>query len=159
MTTFPAPSTTRVFVGGLGLVAEYIASEALYPGDLVEFTNADADDKTIKPCTVDSEEAIGFAIITPNMTLTTGVLTGGKMTQAFVAEDSVKVVKGDAYVMARIAPEQEVTRGALLQPAASGELKLWETGTDTAGNIVAQALDDLTASSDMQWLLVNVRIN
>ena len=159
MTQWPKPSSTCILVGGEPLKAEYESSGVIMPGDLVEFTNIDAADKTIKACGADSLAAIGFAIITPNINPTTGVLTGGKVGQAFAAYDSVKVVKGDCFLMARLVGEEDVERGELLGPAAAGTLQVWEPGTDESMLVVAQAMEDQPPDSDTTYVLVNCRIN
>lgn len=157
MTHWPRPSATCILVGGEPLEAEYIASEAIVPGDLVEFTRADFEDKEIKPCTADSDFAIGFAVLTPNIDVTTGAMRGAKPSQAWAAGDSVKVVKGDCFVMAWVvAGEYEM--GELLVPAASGELAAAECDTDNPCQIVAQVYEDVDNTAAAA-ILVNVRIN
>ena len=157
MTQWPKPSSTCILVGGEPLKAEYESSGVIYPGDVVEFTNADATDKTIKACTDDSLAAIGFAIITPNIS-STGTLTGGKVGQAFAAGDAVKVVKGDCFLMARLKAEEDMERGELLAPAGSGTIKVWEVGTDESMMVVAQAMEDQAPDSDITYVLVDCRI-
>jgi hypothetical protein len=157
MVVWPKPSSTCILVGGEPLKAEYISSGVIYPGDVVEFTNAGAADKTIKACTDDSLAAIGFAIITPNIS-STGTLTGGKVGQAFAAGDSVKVVKGDCFVMARLKIEEDMERGELLAPAGTGTVKVWEPGTDESMMVVAQAMEDQAPDSDLTYVLVDCRI-
>ena len=157
MTQWPKPSSTCILVGGEPLKAEYESSGVIYPGDVVEFTNADADDKTIKACTDDSLAAIGFAIITPNIS-STGTLTGGKVGQAFAEGDAVKVVKGDCFLMARLKIEEDVERGELLGPAGTGYVKVWEPGTDNSLLVVAQAMEDQASDSAVTYVLVDCRI-
>ena len=159
MTQWPKPSSTCILVGGEPLIAEYEAYGEIYPGDLVKFRNASAADKTITVCAADDTAAIGFALITPNMNTTTGALTGAKRDQAFEAGDSVKVAKGDCFLMARLAPSQDIDRGEMLQPADSGELKAYECGTDEACQLVAQSMEDVVSVTVFQWILVNCRIN
>ncbi len=155
MAQWPKASTTCIIVGGEPLEFEMEASAALYPGDCVIFTGAN----TIGPAGADAIDAIGFAVITPNLNLTTGALEGGKRDQAFASGNAVKVVKGDVFIMARLAPAQTITRGEMLQPADSGELKAYECGTDNACQLVAQAFEAVTSVTLFQWILVNVRIN
>ena len=157
MTQWPKPSSTCILVGGEPLKAEYEAASGIYPGDVVEFNNADATDKTIKACTDDSLAAIGIAIITPNIG-STGTLTGGKVGQAFVAGDAVKVVKGDCFVMLRLKIEEAVERGELLCPAGAGTVKVWEPGTDNALLVVAQAMEDQASDSAITYVLADCRI-
>lgn len=155
MTQWPRPSATCILVGGEPLIAEYEAYEAIMPGDCVEFAGVDL----IKSCDADDTTAIGFAIITPNLNTTTGALQGAKRDQAWAEGDSVKVAKGDCFLMARLAPNQTITRGEMLQPAASGELKEYVCGTDEACQLVAQAMEAVTSVTLFQWILVNCRIN
>jgi len=157
MTQWPKPSSTCILVGGEPLKAEYEAASEIYPGDVVEFNNSDAADKTIKQCTADSLAAIGFAIITPNIS-STGTLTGGKVGQAFVAGDAVKVVKGDCFVMARLKAEEDMERGELLGPAGTGTVAVWEIGTDNPMLVVAQAMEDQAPDSAVTMVLVDCRI-
>ncbi len=160
MTTWPKPSSTCILVGGEPLKAEYKSAGVIYPGDLVEFNDpSDAADKTIKACTANSLAAIGFAIITPNINPSSGALTGGKVGQAFAAEDSVKVVKGDCFLMARLLAEEDMERGELLGPGGTGTLAVWEPGTDNPMLVVAQAMEDQAPDSDDTYVLVNCRIN
>ncbi len=157
MTQWPKPSSTCILVGGEPLKAEYESSGVIYPGDVVEFTNAAATDKSIKACTDDSLAAIGFAIITPNIS-STGTLRGGKVGQAFAEGDSVKVVKGDCFVMARLKIGEDMERGELLAPAGAGTVKVWEPGTDESMMVVAQAMEDQAPDSAVTYVLVDCRI-
>ena len=158
MTQWPKPSSTCILVGGEPLKAEYESAGVIYPGDVVEFNDpADATDKTIKACADDSLAAIGFAIITPNISAT-GTLTGGKVGQAFAEGDAVKVVKGDCFVMARLKIEEDMERGELLAPAGSGTIKVWEPGTDESMMVVAQAMEDQAPDSALTYVLVDCRI-
>ncbi len=155
MTQWPKASNTCIIVGGEPLEFEMEASEAIMPGDCVIFSGVN----TIAPAGDAVTDAIGFAVITPNMNITTGALEGGKRTDAFVAGNAVKVVKGDVFIMARLAPAQTISRGEMLQPASSGELKAYQCGTDNACQLVAQAFQAVTTVTLFQWILVNVRIN
>ena len=158
MTQWPKPSSTCILVGGEPLKAEYESAGVIYPGDVVEFNDpTTATDKTIKACTADSLAAIGFAIITPNIS-STGTLTGGKVGQAFAAGDAVKVVKGDCFLMARLLGEEDMERGELLGPAAAGTLQVWEIGTDNPVQVVAQAMEDQAPDSAITYVLVDCRI-
>lgn len=157
MTQWPKPSSTCILVGGEPLKAEYESAGVIYPGDVVEFNNSDENDKTIKACTDDSLAAIGFAIITPNIS-STGTLTGGKVGQAFAAGDAVKVVKGDCFVMTRLKIEEDMERGEMLAPAGSGTVKVWEPNTDNPIMVVAQAMEDQAPDSALTYVLVDCRI-
>jgi len=136
------------------MIEEFEASEAISPGDLVEFTNASVFDKTIKPGTVGSSAIIGVADITADNT----ALRGGKRTSAYAAGDVVKVIKGVINVMLRLAAAEDIDRGEMLMPAASGEVKAYNCATETSCTLVAQSLEDKVGYTAFTWILVELKI-
>jgi len=136
------------------MIEEFEASEEIYPGDLVEFTNADALDKTIKPGTNDSVAIIGVA----DISVDNKALRGGKRASAYAAKDVVKVIKGPINVMLRLAGSQDIDRGEMLQPAASGEVKAYQCDTDNPCQLVAQSLEDVVTYTAASWVLVELKI-
>ncbi len=154
MPTWPFPSTNSILVGGYPHIEDFEASESIFPGDLVEFTNASAADTTIKPGVVDSNAIIGVADISVDNT----ALRGGKRASAYAASDVVKVIKGVINVMLRLAANQDIDRGEMLQPAASGEVKAFECGTDNACQLIAQSLEDVITYTDAGWILVEFKL-
>jgi len=154
MPVWPVASDNSIFVGGLPMIEDYEASEEIYPGDLVEFTNADANDKTIKPGTNDSVAIIGVADISVDNI----ALRGGKRSSAYAAKDVVKVIKGPINVMLRLAGSQDIDRGEMLGPAASGEVKEYECVTDTPCQLIAQSLEDVVTYTAASWVLVELKI-
>lgn len=154
MTVWPLASTHSILVGGEPHIEEFEASEEIFPGDLVEFTNASAADKTIKPAVVDSAAVIGVADISVDNI----GLRGGKRASAYAQYDVVKVIKGTINVMLRLAGSQDIDRGEMLQPAASGEVKAYECGTDNACQLIAQSLEDVITYTDASWVLVEFKL-
>ena len=154
MPVWPVASTHSIFVGGLPLIEEFEAASEIFPGDLVEFNNADANDKTIKAGTNDSAAIIGVADITAD----NKALRGGKRASAYAAEDVVKVIKGPINVMLRLAAAQDIARGEMLQPAASGEVKAYQCDTDNPCQLVAQSLEDVVTYTDASWVLVEFKL-
>ena len=154
MTVWPLASTHSIFVGGYPHIEEFEASEEIFPGDLVEFTNAGPLDKTVKAGTVDSAAIIGVA----DLSIDNIALRGGKRTAAYAAGDVVKVIKGVINVMLRLAATQDIDRGEMLQPAASGEVKAYECGTDNACQLIAQSLEDVVTYTDASWVLVEFKL-
>lgn len=154
MPVWPVASNNSIFVGGLPLIEEFEAASEIYPGDLVEFQNDDANDKRIKAGTNDSNAIIGVADITAD----NKALRGGKRSSAYAAEDVVKVIKGPINVMLRLAANQDIDRGDMLQPAASGEAKEYQCGTDNACQLVAQSLEDVVTYTAAGWVLVEFKL-
>ena len=154
MTVWPLASTHSILVGGMPHIEEFEASAEIFPGDLVEFTNAGALDKTIKAAVVDSVAVIGVADISVDNI----GLRGGKRASAYAAKDVVKVIKGTINVMLRLAGSQDIDRGEMLQPAASGEVKAYECGTDNACQLIAQSLEDVVTYTDASWVLVEFKL-
>lgn len=155
MTQWPMAKTTIIFVSGIGTVTEYEAYDGnILPGDAVKFQARGI----IQVCSVDDADCIGFALITPNMSKTTGALSGGKRSSAFATGDAVKVVKGPVFIMARLAPSQTIVRGQYLQCANSGELSAYECVTDNVCQRVARAEMSVTSVTLFQWILVNVQV-
>jgi len=154
MPVWPVASTHSIFVGGLPLIEEFEAASEIFPGDLVEFNNADANDKRIKAGANDSVAIIGVADITAANT----ALRGGKRASAYASEDVVKVLKGPINVMLRLAADQDIDRGEMLQPAASGEVKAYQCETDNPCQLVAQSLEDVVTYTDASWVLVEFKL-
>ena len=120
----------------------------------MQFTNADVLDKTIKPAVVDSSSVIGVA----DISIDNKALRGGKRTSAYAQYDVVKVIKGTINVMLRLAGAEDIDRGEMLQPAASGEVKAYVCGTDNACQLIAQSLEDKVNYTDMTWILVEFKL-
>ena len=136
------------------MIEEYEASAEIFPGDLVEFTNADVLDKTIKAGTNNSNAIIGVADISvDNINL-----RGGKRTSAYAAGDVVKVIKGVINVMLRLAAAEDIDRGEMLMPAASGEVKAYNCSTENSCTLVAQSLEDKVNYTLATWILVELKI-
>ena len=136
------------------MIEEYEASEEIFPGDLVEFTNADVLDKTVKAGTNNSNAIIGVADISvDNINL-----RGGKRTSAYAAGDVVKVIKGVINVMLRLAAAEDIDRGEMLMPAASGEVKAYNCSTENSCTLVAQSLEDKVNYTLATWILVELKI-
>lgn len=154
MTVWPLASTNSIFVGGHPHIEEFEASADIFPGDLVVFTNASALDKTIKVAEADAVDVIGVADISVDNI----ALRGGKRSSKYEAEDVVKVIKGVINVMLRLAANQDIDRGEMLQPAASGEVKAYECGTDNACQLIAQSLEDVITYTDAGWVLVEFKL-
>jgi len=154
MPVWPVASTHSIFVGGLPHIEEFEAASEIYPGDLVEFNNADALDKTIKAGTNDSVAIIGVADISVDNI----ALRGGKRASAYAAGDVVKVIKGTINVMLRLAGVQDIARGEMLGPAASGEVKAYECVTDNPCQLIAQSLEDVVTYTAAGWVLVELKI-
>ena len=147
MTQYPVPTTHSILVGGLPLFMEFEAAtaSAILAGDLVQFNNAPADCK-IKEGAADSEEIIGVANIHP-----VGAATpprGGNRTTAFAAGDQVEVFRGPCTVMLRIATSEEIQCGEFVQPAASGEVKAYQCGTDNDCQRIAQSLETIAQDTE-----------
>ncbi len=155
MPVWPVASANSIFVGGSAIVIEeFEASEAILPGDLVEFTNADALDKTIKPAVVNSSAVIGVA----DISVDNKALRGGKRTSAYAQYDVVKVIKGPINVMLRLAGGQDIDRGEMLMPAASGEVKAYNCATETSCTLIAQSLEDKVNYTDVEFILVEFKL-
>lgn len=154
MTVWPLASTHSILVGGHPHIEEFEAAGDIFPGDLVEFNNATAADKTIKAAVVDSTAVIGVADISVDNI----ALRGGKRASKYEQYDVVKVIKGVINVMLRLAPSQDIDRGEMLQPAASGEVKAYECGTDNACQLIAQSLEDVVTYTDADWVLVEFKL-
>lgn len=155
MPVWPVASTHSIFVGGSGIVIEeFEASEEIYPGNLVEFTNADVYDKTIKPAVVNSNAVIGVA----DISVDNKALRGGKRASAYAAEDVVKVIKGPINVMLRLKGAEDIDRGEMLMPAASGEVKAYNCATENPCTLVGQSLEDKVNYTDQTWILVELKI-
>ncbi len=154
MPVWPVAADNAIFVGGLPVIEDFEASAEIYPGDLVEFTNADALDKTIKAATVNSSSVIGVADISIDNT----ALRGGKRTLPYAAEDVVKVLKGPINVMLRLAAAEDIDRGEMLMPAASGEVKSYNCATETSCTLIAQSLEDKVNYTDQTWILVEFKL-
>ncbi|KKM00413.1 hypothetical protein LCGC14_1804670 [marine sediment metagenome] len=155
MPVWPVASANSIFVGGAGIVIEeFEASEEIYPGDLVEFTNADALDKTIKPAVVNSSAVLGVADISVH----NKDLRGGKRTLPYAAGDVVKMIKGPINVMLRLAGGQDIDRGEMLMPAASGEVKAYNCATETSCTLIAQSLEDKVNYTDVEFILVEFKL-
>lgn len=136
------------------MIEEYEASAEIFPGDLVEFTNADVLDKTVKAGTNNSNAIIGVADISvDNINL-----RGGKRTSAYAAGDVVKVIKGVINVMLRLAAAEDIDRGEMLMPAASGEVKAYNCSTENSCTLVAQSLEDKVNYTLATWILVELKI-
>ncbi len=155
MPVWPVASANSIFVGGSGIVIEeFEASEAIYPGDLVEFTNADALDKTIKPAVVNSSAVLGVA----DISIDNKDLRGGKRTLPYAALDVVKVIKGPINAMLRLAGGEDIDRGEMLMPAASGEVKAYNCATETSCTLIAQSLEDKVNYTDVEFILVEFKL-
>jgi len=154
MTVWPLASTHSILVGGEPHIEEFEASEEIFPGDLVEFTNASALDKTIKPAVVNSSAVIGVA----DISIDNKALRGGKRTSAYAAKDVVKVIKGTINVMLRLAAAEDIDRGEMLMPAASGEVKAYNCATETSCTLIAQSLEDKVNYTDQTWILVEFKL-
>jgi len=154
MPVWPVASTNSILVGGQPHIEEFEASEEIYPGDLVEFTNADVYDKTVKPAVVNSSAVIGVA----DISVDNKDLRGGKRTSAYAAKDVVKVIKGTINVMLRLAGGQDIDRGEMLMPAASGEVKAYNCATETSCTLIAQSLEDVIGYTDQTWILVEFKL-
>ena len=136
------------------MIEEYEASAEIFPGDLVEFTNADVLDNTVKAGTNNSNAIIGVADISvDNINL-----RGGKRTSAYAAGDVVKVIKGVINVMLRLAAAEDIDRGEMLMPAASGEVKAYNCSTENPCTLVAQSLEDKVNYTLATWILVELKI-
>lgn len=156
MTVWPLASTHSILVGGEPHIEEFEAAigSEIFPGDLVEFNNVDVYDKTIKEAVVDSSAVIGVADISVDNI----GLRGGKRASHYNAGDVVKVIKGTINVMLRLTGAQDIDRGEMLQPAASGEVKAYECGTDNACQLIAQSLEDKIGYTDQTWILVEFKL-
>uniref|UniRef100_A0A6M3LY15 Uncharacterized protein n=1 Tax=viral metagenome TaxID=1070528 RepID=A0A6M3LY15_9ZZZZ len=151
MTQYPIAATNKILVGGVPLHMEFEAatSSAILPGDLVQF-NIPASDCNIKEGANDSEEIIGVADITPTPGATPP--RGGNRVTAFAAGDQIVVLRGPLTVMLRVATSEEIQCGEFVQPAASGEVKAYQCGTDNDCQRIAQSLETLTQDTEaFQW--------
>ena len=155
MPVWPVASDNSIFVGGAGIIIEeFEASGQIHPGALVEFTNVDADDKTIKEAVVNSSAVIGVADISVHNTS----LRGGKRTLPYEAEDVVKVIKGPINVMLRLKGGEDIDRGEMLMPAANGEVKAYNCATETSCTLIAQSLEDKVNYTDTEFILVEFKL-
>ena len=154
MPVWPVASYNSIFVGGLPHIEEFEASENIMPGDLVEFTNADVNDKTVKPAVVNSTAVLGVA----DISVDNKALRGGKRTSAYHAGDVVKVIKGVINVMLRLAAAEDIDRGEMLMPAASGEVKAYNCSTENSCTLIAQSLEDKVNYTLFTWILVELKI-
>jgi len=154
MPVWPVAANNAIFVGGLPMIEEFEASEEIFPGALVEFTNADALDKTIKAGTVDSTAIIGVA----DISVDNKALRGGKRASAYAAKDVVKVIKGVINVMLRLKGGEDIDRGEMLMPAASGEVKAYNCATETSCTLIAQSLEDKVAYTTTEFILVEFKL-
>jgi len=155
MPVWPVASDNSIFVGGSAIVIEeFEASEEIYPGDLVQFTNADALDKTVKPATDGSSSVIGVADISVH----NSALRGGKRTLPYATADVVKVIKGPINVMLRLKGGEDIDRGEMLMPAASGEVKAYNCATETSCTLIAQSLEDKVNYTDVEFILVEFKL-
>ena len=164
MTQFPVPSTNSIVVGGYGSVRwlEYeqgaeVDTALILAGDLVEFTSPGAD-CTVKAAQADSVGVIGVSRIHPQGTDTP--VRGSDRVTAYQAGDMIEIVNGPITVMLRYnANASGVSCGEFVQPAASGEVALYECGTDNGCQRIAQALETLTADTEaFQWGMFQLRM-
>lgn len=151
MPQFPVAPNHSVVVGTPSGIAymewEAATDSAILPGDLVQF-NAPPADCTIKEGAADSAEIIGVADV--HMASTTG--RGGDISTAYAAGDFVLVLRKAFTVMLRIAASEEIQCGEFVQPAASGEVKAYECGTDNDCQRIAQSLQTVTQDTEnFQW--------
>lgn len=154
MPTWPVAATHAIFVGGLPLFEEFEAASQIYPGDLVQFASTGAGNTTIEAGGDNSNTILAVA----DLAITNIGLRGGKRSLPYEAGDVVKVIKGPINVMLRLAAAQDIDRGELLQPAASGEVKAYECDTDNACQLVAQSLEQIVSYTTMQWVLVEFKL-
>lgn len=162
MTQYPIPATHAILVGGLPRFLEFeqgaeTGTALILPGDLVEFTSPGAD-CTVKAAQAESDYVLGVANIHP-----VGAATpprGSKRAAAYAAGDTIEVINGPIVVMLRFAAGQAgINCGEYVQPAASGEVKLFVCGTDHNCEFIAQALETLAADTiDYQWLMCQLRM-
>ena len=161
MTQYPIKATHAILVGGLPRFLEFeqgaeLTTALILPGDLVQFTSA-PNDCSVKAAIDNSQEVIGVANIHP-----VGAVTpprGGTRTVAYQEGDSIEVINGPITVMLRIATSEDIQCGEMVQPAASGEVKAYVCGTDTACDLIAQALETNTADTTaFQWGLFQLRM-
>ena len=154
MTVWPLASTHSILVGGHPHIEEFEAAGEIFPGDLVEFNNATAADMTIKAAVVDSIAVIGVADISVHNRF----LRGGKRTLAYNAYDVVKVIKGPINVMLRLAGGEDIDRGEMLMPAASGEVKAYNCATENSCTLIAQSLEDKVNYTDVEFILCEFKL-
>jgi len=154
MPTWPVAATHAIFVGGLPLFEEFEAASTIYPGDLVEFASTAAGNTTIQAGSDNSVNILAVA----DLAITNVGLRGGKRTLPYLAGDVVKVIKGPINVMLRLAASQDIDRGELLQPAASGEVKAYECDTDNPCQLVAQSLEQVVTYTAAGWVLVEFKL-
>ena len=154
MTQYPVPTTRSIVVGGVPLYMEFeqgaeTGDALILPGDLVEFTNP-PNDCSVKAGQADSETIIGVAKISPVGAVATP--RGGTRTEAYAESDPISIVRGPLTVMLRIATSEEIQCGEFVQPAASGEVKAYECGTDNDCQRIAQALETTAQdTTTFQW--------
>jgi len=156
MPVWPVASNNSIFVGGKIHIEEFECAfgETILPGDLVQFNSADPFDKTIKEAGVNSSAVIGVA----DISVDNKALRGGKRTSEYEAGDVVKVIKGVINVMLRLAAGEDIDRGEMLMPAASGEVKAYNCATETSCTLIAQSLEDKPSHTDMEWILVEFKL-
>lgn len=164
MTQYPIPATHAILVGGYGAVrwlefeqGAEIGDALILPGDLVEFTSPGTD-CTVKAAQDESDYVLGVANIHP-----VGAATpprGSKRAAAYAEGDTIEIINGPIVVMLRYAKGQTgINCGEFVQPAASGEVKLFVCGSDNNCELIAQALETLAADTiDYQWLMCQLRM-
>ena len=148
MTAFPNPSNHSIHVGGehtYYFELEAATASAILPGDLVQFNNPPGD-CTVKEGQADSDTIIGVADLSPQGAVTPP--RGGDRLTAYAAEDRVKLIRGPIAVMLRIASSEEIQCGEFVQPAASGEVKAYECGTDNDCQRIAQSMETIDQDTE-----------
>lgn len=154
MPVWPVASDNSILVGGHPHIEDFEAASEIYPGDLVEFNNADVNDKTIKAAVVNSAAVIGVA----DISVDNKALRGGKRSSAYDPGDVVKVIKGVINVMLRLAAAEDIDRGEMLMPAASGEVKAYNCATENPCTLIAQSLEDKVNYTAATWILVEFKL-
>ena len=68
------------------------------------------------------------------------------------------VIKDVINMMLRLAAAEDIDRGDMLMPAASGEVKAYNCSTENSCTLVAQSLEDKVNFTLFTWVLVELKI-